>query len=103
MLVGEEDRAPLPVVGEPPSAFLEKGLNLRPVAGFEAYDLLRLVVHYHGHVPGDSGEELQRTRPEWVHPSALGWGIVLVTPPDVKQLYKDLCSFLEHVVEALHQ
>ena len=103
VLVGEGDRAPLSVVGEPPSVFLEKGLNLRPVAGFKAYQLLRLVAHYHGYVPGDSGEELRRTRPEWVHRSALGSGIVLVTPPDVKHLYEDLCRFLERVVEALHQ
>jgi len=100
--ITEEESSPLPALGDLPSAFAGHGVDLTRLEGFEAYDLLRLVAHYHEHIPGDVGEELQRRRPEWVNPNPLGRGIVLIKPSDVRRLYEDLRRFLRHVVEALH-
>ncbi len=100
--VSEDDRSALPALGDLPSAFAAHGVDLKQLDGFEAYDLLRLVAHYHEHMPGDAGKQLQRRRPEWVNPNPLGWGIVLIKPLEVTRLYEGLCRFLGQVVEALH-
>ncbi len=101
--VGEEHSDSLPVLGDLSNVFAEQGVNLKQLEGFEAYDLLRVIAHYHGHVRGDSGEELRQRRPNWVNLSPTGWGMALIQPAEVKPLYENLCKFLVQVIEALHQ
>ncbi len=90
-------RREIAFVGQEARVFLEKGLNLRQVVGFQAYERLRSAARNHGYVPKPSLEELRGRQRGWMYPAALS------TPADVKRLYEDLCSFLHHVVEALHQ
>lgn len=102
---GEEQRTALPVLGDLPGAFAAQGIDLTRLEGFDAYDLLRIILHCQGHIPGDTGEalqELQRRRPYQATPSPAGRGTAFIQPAEVKQLYEDLCKFLHHVIEALH-
>jgi len=95
--------APVPPFGDLSALFAKRGVPLKQLEGFEAYDLLRVIAQYHGDPSGHLSEELRQRRPGWVSPRPAGCGGVLIASTEIKQLYEGLCRFLGQTVAILQQ
>lgn len=100
----QDERATPPPrnLGELPRLFLEKGIDLKRIGGYERYELLRLVSNCHKHVHGESCQELERVRPDLVRPNLIGLDVAMLEPDQIKDIYEGIVTFLKGVIDCLN-